>query len=140
MYIVALLHSGNGFTTPELTSVTFEYNYYFDSSSLSFCIITGTVIDHAGAPVVGAEVILDTKKDYFYGEHLVAKKIKVLTDSEGKYYAKAVETVSTGLTVTATISYVDTDGKTITNEYKNLIVPNQLEETLAEMVAASLVA
>jgi len=134
--MITLLHADDGYSTPEIESMTLGYGFYFESSEIPKCVVSGTVLDNNGLPVSGAIVEFDSLENYFYGEHLIAKKAVFTTDDLGQFYAQLIETETTAKTVNCKISYTE-NGKTVVDIYPKLTIPNLANEEFQKIVADS---
>lgn len=91
--VTAHLHSGDGTTSPDVTSSTIDYSFFVpEPAGPSLCIVYGWVLDASGAPVVGATVT--AKNDPFeHTSRLVPEQsISTQTDSNGYWELEMIET------------------------------------------------
>lgn len=138
VYLRVSLHSDDGLLTPQIESTEIGYNYYYEGDIITSCMVVGRIVNNSGSPLEGAVIEFDSKKDYIYGENVVARKSSFTSDSDGKFFAKLIETVSTEKTVICTITYTE-DDETKNIVYKNLVIPIEISKNLTDIITASLV-
>lgn len=88
--IVIFLHSDDGTTTPEISSVYLEYDWFQPAPELpDKCIITGYIIDAGGNLVEGAAVTAEIAANDFIDDenYLVPKKVSLtsMTGPNGRF-------------------------------------------------------
>lgn len=132
--LVAVLHSDDGSTTPDITDATMKYSFAFDCNAPIVCVVYGCILDNSGQPVSGAVVTVDGE-DYFYDESLVTRDTSVTTGIDGKYEIDVIETTTDSQTVNIKIEYTQKSGQAKTITYEGITIPNQATAKLSDLVA-----
>lgn len=87
--IKSFLHSDDGSSTPEIETITINYNFYNVQSDPPTCTIWGFYRDVSGQPVEGATVTFKLKRaDTQYREAssaIIEKKLTRTTDVNGRF-------------------------------------------------------
>jgi hypothetical protein len=109
--IVSFLHSEDGFTTPEITSILFEYDFKITPSTPNRVIVYGWLINAKKEPLIGTvsiEVVTPFKHS---GLIMPASIVSVDTDQEGYFEFdgddKIIETETVGKNYRVRINYTD---------------------------------
>ena len=130
--LVTFLHSDDGSTTPDLTSVTLGYDFLVVIGAVDKCVVYGSVYDNSGNPVAGAKITIDSD-DFFYDDALIALSSIGYTNSAGVFDIKVVETVTDAKTVNVTIEYTQ-EGKKKKTKYTGITIPNQATVALGSII------
>lgn len=127
-----IILSSNGQATPEIETLSFNYNFFFAAQSVAVCVLYGVIRDSSGNPVRGATVTVNVE-DFWYGDSLITYKNTTSTRSDGKFFLPSVETASNTKVATIVIVYRE-DGQEQTITYNNITIPNQQSELLPNIV------
>jgi hypothetical protein len=93
--VVALLHSDDGETTPTVTSIEFEFDFFqVAPTQPTKVVVFGNVFDAAGMPLEGETVEVD-HDGFRHGSFQVdGAKLSALTDEDGKWELQVFETAT----------------------------------------------
>lgn len=122
------LHSDDGTTTPDITSVTFEYNFFSSMVSLGQCVVWGYVYDNTTA-VEGAKISFKANSVQDVGGNWVEIDTEVKSNSAGYFSATLAETATSSTKVKAEISFTNSNNKAVSRKF-DIIVPNQSSSPL----------
>jgi hypothetical protein len=130
MTIIAFLHSDDGTTTPLLTQVDVNYDFYsFDDTDTTKCLVYGWVKDENENPVENATVTaVPSVLKAIYGNNVNAQEQKSdTTDSNGYWEIELLESVTNGVYYTFYFYY---DNHT---EAFEKLVPNETSKKFGEL-------
>ena len=125
----SFIHSENGQTTPELESVTLEYDLWVSQVDPGECVIYGYVLDNM-APVQDAVVTIKTLAPFFRNGNLISVNEAIVSGDNG-YYSLTLP-VTAPLQVKAV--WTDAAGKT-QKKTINIVVPNEASKRIDLAVA-----
>lgn len=128
------LHSDDGTVTPSLTTITVTYDFYEVPTVINECIITGHVKDMSGNPVDGAQLKFYEQDPFWHGDTLISLEKTILTDSQGYFEESIVETASVSRTISVQITYSSGGEIIFTQQFNNIIIPNQTSARLADLI------
>ncbi len=134
--VLSLLHSNDGSTTPTLTSVSIDYNFFVvEPADPLQCIVYTWLKDLIDGIISGAKLTVELKKGYYYGEHYVGPN-KMTVDFNASGYAEipVIEGATHAQKYDITISYKDAANRSQTIVFEDLDVPNLTSVTLASIV------
>lgn len=120
--------------TPSVHKLTMTYDFAVQPNYPVCCRMYGFITTLSGLPVADAKVEFSSK-DFYSGDNLVAKGLRVTTDVNGYYESDLVRTETPDIEVTQKVTYKDFDGKTV-SDTKKLIVPNLEVAPIAEHLVA----
>jgi hypothetical protein len=130
MTMIAFLHSDDGTTTPLLTQVDVNYDFYsFDDTDTTKCLVYGWVKDENENPVENATVTaVPSVLKAIYGNNVNAQEQKSdTTDSNGYWEIELLESVTNGVYYTFYFYY---DNHT---EAFEKLVPNETSKKFGEL-------
>jgi hypothetical protein len=133
---VALLHSEDSFTTPELESTTFVYDFYSpEPTGPNRVILYGRLRDPEFGPITGS-VVIDNKAPFVHSGFIFPVSQVVKTIDANGYFEfdgdnKLVETASISKTYQVTITYI---GPVKENIVKTITIPDQESVDLATLL------
>ena len=134
--VKAIIDTDNKISTPELFSVTVEYNFYSSVVSPNRCVVYGYVFDGLNV-VQGATV--DFASEEFVDEtgNFISINEQTTTNAQGYFEIILPSTIRTGkadVNVDVAISFVDARQATQFQEY-TAVIPNQASASLESIVA-----
>lgn len=122
----ALLSSDDGTTTPDITSLTFTYDFFVqEPDAISECIVYGWEDDVTGEAIEGATVKATVTTPFFHGNRrIVAFRKETTTNSTGYWELSLIETASVSQDIQITIETPNGSSGIIRKVY-SIEVPNQ---------------
>lgn len=137
---IAFLHSNDGTTTPELSSLEIDYTFNpAPPATPHECQVFGFLTDIEGNPIGTAEnamLIVTNATGFFYGEEFIgAGTFSIPANSQGYVNAPLIETATHQKQYGFSISYRDAGSrKKITYSLGNLTVPDLVYAPLSSLV------
>ncbi len=130
---VALLHSADGTTTPELLDVDISYNLSSTSPmDANSCRVFGKIIDSQNQPVAGVVISISLIEIGDYNSELmIAQNIKAITsDSFGNWEVNLIENEN----MQGNIGYKFEFKSSFVNKIYKKIVPNEIEKEFLKLI------
>lgn len=125
----AFLHSGDGTTTPTLTSLTMLYDFYaVTPAALAECVVYGYLRDILGENVTTAKILVTNASLFFSGTQAVAPGTKVVdVADDGKFDVSLVESETAGKKYGFQVQYTDENGRERILDLGDAEIPNDAE-------------
>lgn len=130
MYVVVLLHSANGNTTPSVTSATIIYDFFgLEPVGPNVCTVWGYLADASGNPLSGATVNVQVPSTYGnQGIFISAGTYATTTSVNGYFSIDLRESTTPNVPYTFSIIY----GKT-TQFLGKALIPNSVSQNMATL-------
>jgi hypothetical protein len=135
IYPITHLHSDDGSTTPDLTSISFNYNLFVTRKETPKCACYGYVMDGCN-PISGATVKFFTDDPYSTQDNQTSINEVATTNSAGYYAVTLPEGATAGQDISALIEWTDSQNQKQVWE-QTIRVPNQASAAVEDIVVAA---
>ena len=135
--VKALLHSDDGTTTPDITSVTLDYNFFIsEPTKPTECIVYGWLIDPGGDAISGGTVRAYVRESFKHGSHVIQiGTTQATTASDGYWEMSLVETETIGKTMDFEAFQTDANlSERRVNEWEAIQIPNKATESFVNLI------
>lgn len=129
--VKAYLHSNNGHSTPTLTSVSLDYDFFAFVVDQANCVVYGYIYDGA-SPVSGATIKFKSKAPYFSNETLISVNESLTTNASGYFEVSLPEGVTANKNLIASINFTDSLGAKYSKSFE-IRVPSSNYATLEDI-------
>lgn len=129
----ALLHSDDGSTTPDLTSVSVNYNFFAVTPIPRKVILYGWLRESNDDPLVGTVSIQTLAPFEHTGVLIPRSEVTVATDADGYWEVEVYETETVGKTYKAVINYTEPFGRSVSYTIE---VPDQDSVNFTDLITA----
>lgn len=137
LLVRAVLHSADGTTTPDLTTVEVDYNFFAPvASPLTECTCYGFAADILGDVFAETpKLIVELASPIFHGSYIVLPSRKTADlDNEGRWELSLVETTTVSKRYKFSVEYTSDTGTLTTVALGYAAVPNQSSVNIATLI------